>query len=646
MQKIEKPGLMLAVLYGAAFVAAFSENIINVALLDITAEMAVDTITAQWLVTGYMIVGSIMVAATSFLFRRFTLRTLFFAAAGVFLVGLAGAYFAPMFPLLLIFRLVQALGTGMFITLMMNTVLIIAPRAKLGTYLAIGSCCITLGPAFGPVVSGAMVVALGWRAIFLPPFVVMAILVVLGVFLLHNVAETQSLRLDVVSLVLLAVGLTLVVFGLTQVVSAPIVGVIALVVGVAVIVFFGWRQLHIDQPMMNVRPLFKGRFGVACILSVVAMMTTFSMSVLMPLYFQGALEFSALVSGALILIPIVINSVASLFGGRIMDARGEWPLIPVGFLFVVVGQACIWAISPSMNLVAVVIAACVVYAGVGLMFSPSQTAGLKSLTPEENPHGVGMMNTFIQVAGALGPSLFVGVYSNTAANAVLDGATAQYSQAQGFSSAVLVAAVIAAVALVIAVVYAKSAAKQPAASAHAGAHEGAQGAARSDEAASFVAEDVAADPALFTARDLMQTNAYCVRANATVRDAMAVMNDCHTSGLPVVDDAGAVVGFISTGDVIQALGDQDSTAESLSFMYRAAYVQPEFKERLETVMAANVMDYATDRVVTIAPDASVGEVCAVLGRHSIKKVPVVEHGRLVGTINRADVARRVMVDLV
>ena len=630
--------LMLVVLYGAAFVAAFSENIINVALLDITAEMGVDTITAQWLVTGYMIVGSIMVAATSFLFRRFTLRQLFFAAAGVFLVGLAGAYFAPMFPLLLTFRLIQALGTGMFITLMMNTVLIIAPRAKLGTYLAIGSCCITLGPAFGPVVSGAMVVALGWRAIFIPPFVVMVILAVAGVALLHNVAETADLRLDILSLVLLAAGLTLVVFGLTQIMSAPVLGVVVLVVGVAIIVVFGWRQLRIEQPMMNVRPLFKGRFSVACVLSVVAMMTTFSMSVLMPLYFQGALEFSALASGALILIPIVINAVFSLFGGRIMDARGEWPLIPCGFALIVIGQACICAVSPSMNLVAVVAAACVVYAGVGLIFSPSQTAGLKSLTPEENPHGVGMMNTFIQVAGALGPSLFVGVYSNTAASAVLEGSTAAYSQAQGFSSAVLVAAVIAAVALVVAIFYAKSAGKQPVAAA---------ARKRVEESAGQIgAQPISGDVAAFTARDLMRADAYCIPANATVRDAMTAMNERRTSGLPVVDRAGKVVGFISTGDVIQALGDKDTAAESLSFMYRVAYEQPEFKERLETVMAANVMDYATDRVVTVAPEATVGEVCAVLGRHSIKKVPVVAHGKLVGMISRADVARRVMVDLV
>ncbi|MFR5093228.1 MAG: hypothetical protein ACLTDR_15695 [Adlercreutzia equolifaciens] len=57
---------MLAVLYGSAFVAAFNENTINVALISIMGEFAVDANTAQWLVTGYMIVTAIVVTVSAF----------------------------------------------------------------------------------------------------------------------------------------------------------------------------------------------------------------------------------------------------------------------------------------------------------------------------------------------------------------------------------------------------------------------------------------------------------------------------------------------------------------------------------------------------------------------------------------------------
>jgi DHA2 family lincomycin resistance protein-like MFS transporter len=70
-----------------------------------------------------------------------------------------------------------------------------------------------------------------------------------------------------------------------------------------------------------------------------------------------------------------------------------------------------------------------------------------------NPFGVGIMSTFIQVAAAIGPSLFVGVLSSSAAAAASAGASAQLAEASGFSSALMVAAVIDVAGVVLSLVY-------------------------------------------------------------------------------------------------------------------------------------------------------------------------------------------------
>ena len=72
---------ILVVMYVAAFVAAFNENIINVALHDIMAAFSVSATTAQWLVSGYMIVTSIFTAIMAFLSGRFSTRKLLFSHA-------------------------------------------------------------------------------------------------------------------------------------------------------------------------------------------------------------------------------------------------------------------------------------------------------------------------------------------------------------------------------------------------------------------------------------------------------------------------------------------------------------------------------------------------------------------------------------
>ena len=193
------------------------------------------------------------------------------------------------------------------------------------------------------------------------------------------------------------------------------------------------------------------RFWPACLLVVVSMMTTFSMSVLLPLYFEGAYGMTALVAGLLILPAIACNAVTSIVGGRVMDARGAWPLLPVGFALIAVGQTAISMTAASMNIGVVVALTVVVYAGVGLVLSPSQTAGLETLPASEHPHGTALLNTWNMIAASLGPSLFIGLLSSSAATAGAAGVATDI----GFATAVRVAAVIAVVGFVASLVYAR-----------------------------------------------------------------------------------------------------------------------------------------------------------------------------------------------
>ena len=141
---------LLVVLYASAFVAGFNENLVNMGLMSIMAEYGVDSVTAQWLVTGYMIVATVVVMCMAFLYRRFKLRVLFFAGAAFSIVGSLMGLLAMNFPFLLVARLIQAVGTGLFIPLMMNTIMVVAPKNKLGTFISIGGCTITFGPRVRP----------------------------------------------------------------------------------------------------------------------------------------------------------------------------------------------------------------------------------------------------------------------------------------------------------------------------------------------------------------------------------------------------------------------------------------------------------------------------------------------------------------
>ena len=443
----------LAVMYVAAFVAAFNENIINVALHDIMGAFSVGATTAQWLVSGYMVVTSIFTATTAYLSSRFSTRRLLFFACGCLIAGEVLCLVAPNFAVLLPSRILQAAGSGILFPLMMNVVIACAPREKLGLYLSLGGACITLGPAFGPVISGLMCTLFGWRAIFIAPLVGGMLVVLAGARFVRNIGESGAATLDAPSVVLLALGILAFVFSVGEFSSDVVLGAGALAAAIVLLGIFAVRQLKLDHPVLNVRPMASGRFWPACALVVVAMMTTFSMSVLLPLYFEGAFGMSALGAGLLILPAIAVNAVTSVVGGRIMDAHGAWPLLPIGFALIAAGQVAISLCAANMDIAVVVALTVVVYAGVGLVLSPSQTAGLETLPPADHPHGTALLNTWNMIAASFGPSLFIGLLSSAAAGAGAAGMAANVAQAVGFASAVRVAAIIAVVGLMIATIY-------------------------------------------------------------------------------------------------------------------------------------------------------------------------------------------------
>ena len=152
-----KGGLaLLVVLYAGAFMGGFNENLANMALVPIMGDYGISSVTAQWLVTGYMIVATVIVMTMAFLYRRIPLRILFYAAVAFTFAGSVLGLFAGSFAILLVARLVQAIGSGIFIPLMIISPPIQTRRARAthGTILSselnrLTSVCMQSHPSMG-----------------------------------------------------------------------------------------------------------------------------------------------------------------------------------------------------------------------------------------------------------------------------------------------------------------------------------------------------------------------------------------------------------------------------------------------------------------------------------------------------------------
>jgi CBS domain-containing protein len=136
------------------------------------------------------------------------------------------------------------------------------------------------------------------------------------------------------------------------------------------------------------------------------------------------------------------------------------------------------------------------------------------------------------------------------------------------------------------------------------------------------------------AADMMTSNVLTIGADASVHDAAWVMLTNRVSALPVVDARGRLVGIVSEGDLLHRadIGTEPRRSHLSEFVTDSETLAAEFVKS----HGRKVADVMTCEVVTASPDMAARDIADLMDRHSIKRVPVVEHGRVIGIVSRAD----------
>ena len=267
--------------------------------------------------------------------------------------------------------------------------------------------------------------------------------------------EPVASRFDVPSALLVALGVTLLSVGLSEVALHPAVGAAALAGSAAALGAFAWRQEKLARPLVSLAPLHRRVFWPAAVLVMITMMTYFSLSVMAPLYFEEAAGLPASTAGLLMVAPVLANASAAVVAGRVLDRRGEWPVLPAGLGLATAGLAVTIAGALAGSVAAATVGIFFGYLGTGMVLSPAQTAGLRRLPDELDSHGVTLMSMAVQLSACLGPATYIGVMSAATARAAAAGAPAAQASAEGFACAMAVAAVVAACGFAAAIAYAR-----------------------------------------------------------------------------------------------------------------------------------------------------------------------------------------------
>ncbi len=142
--------------------------------------------------------------------------------------------------------------------------------------------------------------------------------------------------------------------------------------------------------------------------------------------------------------------------------------------------------------------------------------------------------------------------------------------------------------------------------------------------------------------EIMKKDVYTVSDEAILKEVIEVLVKYRISGVPVVNHQNEVVGFISDGDIMKFVAKQNPQIVDLRSFITAWYDSNSFEQKLHDLMKLDVMELATTKIVYVETDYDIDEAAKVLGEKKIKKVPVLENGKLVGVISRSEILRYVL----
>lgn len=414
-----KPVPILIAFLIAGFIGLFSETALNMALGRLMIELDVVSSTVQWITTGYLLTMGILIPVSALLIQWFSTRQLFVASLLFSIVGAIVSGMAPTFEVLLLGRIIQAIGTGLLIPLMFNTALIIFPIHRRGTVMGLIGLVMMSAPAVGPATSGLIIEMLSWNWILwlLLPFLLFSL--VYGLIFMQNVSTLTKPKIDVLSIVLSTIGFGGLVYGFSLAGDkgwADVLVISAILVALTSLVIFSFRQLKIDNPMLDLRafkyPMFS--LGIFCVAAT--FMIILSTMILLPLYLQIGLGVTALAAGLVLMPGGALNGILSLVVGRAFDTHGPKWLITPGFIIMLVMLWNLSNVTTATSTLMIILLHSGLMVGVSLVMMPAQTNGLNQLPRSLYPDGTALINTLMQVSGSIGTALAITIMSASQSN--------------------------------------------------------------------------------------------------------------------------------------------------------------------------------------------------------------------------------------
>jgi EmrB/QacA subfamily drug resistance transporter len=404
-QKMSPKDLMIVIVIAlGSFMAGLDATIVNIALPAIAKSLDVSTVTVSWVLNAYLIILVSLLLAASRLGDMKGYRNIFLGGFALFTLGSALCGLSPTIDILILSRMIQAVGGAVISALGAVMVTSYLSSSMRGQALGIVAMFTMLGAALGPVVGGFLTSVFSWQYIFFVNLPVGIAAIILGMHILPQHAPVApAAKLDIPGVLLVFIALSTLIVGLTSVQSNNSrLGMIALVISVIFWCLFLVQERRGKEPLINTRLFANRAYSLQNVNIMLIQMAMAGVMVIMPFYLELVKKIPAGNAGTILLtLPVGMILTAPL-AGKISDVIGTKKPIIVGFAISAVALLFLSTISAETSVGHIGIYLFLLGAGTGIAFSPLNSAVMGECPEKDRGSTSGLVKMMTNLGSSLG----------------------------------------------------------------------------------------------------------------------------------------------------------------------------------------------------------------------------------------------------
>ncbi|MDA8219750.1 MAG: DHA2 family efflux MFS transporter permease subunit [Dehalococcoidales bacterium] len=405
---------VLAIVGLGTYLTVLDSSIVNVSLPVMTAELATDVTTVQWVIMAYLLTITGLLLTFGRLADLLGRKRVYMAGMAVFTLGMALCGLAQNVEQLIGLRVVQGIGAASVMALGPALTAAAFPANERGKALGINSTIVALGAISGPVLGGMLADLVDWRSVFLFRVPLTLLATILSLRVLADDGSGKRQRFDLLGGALLFVWLAALTLGLNQGrnigwTSPTILALFATALGG--FAAFVLVEMRVRQPMLELAVFRIRLFSAASVSALIIFMGHYAVVFLMPFYLVQGLGYPPSLAGIMILPWPLTMSVVAPISGWASDRIGSRVLSTAGIGMVSLGLFALSTLRADSTYLEIAVRLAMVGFGMGLFGSPNNNALLSSLPPTKIGTASGMLATMRNMGTVMGTAVAGAVWT-------------------------------------------------------------------------------------------------------------------------------------------------------------------------------------------------------------------------------------------